>query len=48
MGYYFCVNKQISKKRSLEHFGSSELKVLPRNKSFIEILSYEWKGSRSR
>ena len=34
------------KERSLEHFGSSEHKVLPRNKSFIEILSYEWKGSR--
>ena len=38
MGYYFCVNKKISKMRSLEHFGSSEHKVLPRNKSLIEIL----------
>ena len=44
MGYYFCVNKKSLKERSLEHFGSSENKVLPRNKSFIEILSYEWKG----
>ena len=31
------------KERSLEHFGSSQHKVLPRNESFIEILSYEWK-----
>ena len=26
------------KEKSLQHFGSSEHKVLPRNKSFIEIL----------
>ena len=26
---------------SLEYFGSSEHKILQRNKSFIEILSYE-------
>ena len=44
MGYYFCVNNKISQKRSLEHFGSSEHKVLPRNKSFKEILSYKWKA----
>ena len=47
MGYYFCVKKSL-KERSLEHFGSSEFKGLPRNKSFIEILSYKWKDSRGR
>ena len=48
MGYYFCVKKKISKKGSLEHFGSSEHKILLRNKSFIEIISYYWKHSRTR
>ena len=33
MGYYFCVNNKISK-------NLSEHKVLPRNKSFKEILSF--------
>ena len=31
--------KKSLKERSLEHFGSSEHKLLPRNKSFPEILS---------
>ena len=42
---FVSVRKSL-KERSLGHFGSSEHKVLPRNKSFIEILSYEAKGSR--
>ena len=40
MGYYFCVNEKICRKEIPEHFDSSEHKVLPQNKSFIEILSY--------
>ena len=36
------------KERSLENCGSPGHKVLPRNKNFIEILSYYWKGSRGR
>ena len=48
MGYFFVSIKKALKERSLEHFVSSEHKVIPRNKSFIEILSYEWKGSRGR
>ena len=46
MGYFFCVKKSV-RERSLEHFGSSEHKLLT-PKRFIEILSYEWKGSRGR
>ena len=37
MGYYFVSIRKSPKQRSLEYFGSSENKVLPRNKSFIEI-----------
>ena len=49
MGYYFCVNKKISRReRSHERFGSSEHKVLPRNKNLKQILSYDRKGSRGR
>ena len=44
----FVSIRKFLKERSLEHFGSSEHRVLPRNKSFIEILSYEWKDSRGR
>ena len=38
MGYFF-VSKKSLKERSLEYFGSSEHKNLPRNKRFIEIFS---------
>ena len=38
MGYFFVSIRKSLKERSLEHFGSSEHKVIPRNKSFIEIL----------
>ena len=48
MGFYFWVNEKSLKERSLEYFGSSEHKVLPRNKNFIDNLSYEWKSSRGR
>ena len=48
MGYYFVSIRISLKERSLEHFGASEHQVLPRNKNFIEILSYERKGSRDR
>ena len=48
MGIIFVSIRKSLKERSFEHFGSSEHKELARNKSFIEILLYEWKGSRGR
>ena len=39
MCYFFVSIRKSLKERSLDHFGLSEPKVLPRNKRFIEILS---------
>ena len=33
MGFYFCDKKKFLKERSLEHFGSSEHRSIPRNKT---------------
>ena len=36
------------KEISYHNFYPSEDKIVRRNKSFTEILSYDWKGSRGR